>query len=85
MEANKMHGEKARWELHKNTAVCLEQIVEATPNKRAVVPPLDSQITNDLNNCWKSKDEFISDMLLWTPTHGCARVGQPAKTSALYG
>ena len=27
-----------------------------------------------------SKDELISDVLLWTPTHGCARVGRPAQT-----
>ena len=24
--------------------------------------------------------ELISDVLLWTPTHGCARVGRPART-----
>ena len=30
--------------------------------------------------CWRSKDELISDVLLWTPTHGCARVGRPART-----
>ena len=31
-------------------------------------------------HCWRSKDELISDVLLWTPTHGCARVGRPART-----
>ena len=31
-------------------------------------------------HCWKSKDELISDILLWTPTHGCSSVGQSAKT-----
>ena len=30
--------------------------------------------------CWRSKDELISDVLLWTPTYGCARVGRPART-----
>ena len=29
---------------------------------------------------WRSKDELLSDVLLWTPTHGCARVGRPART-----
>ena len=24
--------------------------------------------------------ELISDVLLWTPTHGCAKAGRPART-----
>ena len=32
-----MHGEKARWELHKNTECCLEQIQEATLYKTTAV------------------------------------------------
>ena len=30
-------------------------------------------------HCWRSKDELISDVLLWTPTHGRVSVGQPAR------
>ena len=30
--------------------------------------------------CSISMDEFMSNVLLWTPTHGRANVGQPAKT-----
>ena len=26
------------------------------------------------------KDELISDVLLWTPTYGCAKAGRPART-----
>ena len=26
--------------------------------------------TRYTGNCWKSKDELISDVILWTPTHG---------------
>ncbi len=29
-------------------------------------------------HCWKSRDELIRDVLLWTPTHGRAKVGRPA-------
>ena len=29
--------------------------------------------------CWRSKDELISDVLLWTPTHGRANVGRLAR------
>ena len=31
-------------------------------------------------HCWRSKDELISDVLLWTPTYGCAKAGRPART-----
>ena len=33
-----------------------------------------------VGHCWKSKNKLISDVLLWTPTHGRASVGQPART-----
>ena len=29
---------------------------------------------------WWSKDELISDVLLWTPTYGRAKSGRPART-----
>ena len=31
-------------------------------------------------HCWRSRDELISDILLWTPSHGWAKAGWPAKT-----
>ena len=47
------------------------------------LPPITKTIqvrrTRHAGHCW-SKDELISDVLLWTPTHGCARVGRPART-----
>ena len=36
--------------------------------------------TRHAGHCWRSKDELISDVLLWTPTYGCARAGRPART-----
>ena len=30
--------------------------------------------------CWRSKDELISDILLWTPSHRRAKTGRPART-----
>ena len=29
---------------------------------------------------WRSWDELISDVILWTPSHGRAKAGQPART-----
>ena len=31
-------------------------------------------------HCWRSKDELISDVLLWTPSHGQAKAEPPART-----
>ena len=31
-------------------------------------------------HCWRNRDEFISDVLLWTPTYGRAKAGRPART-----
>ena len=31
-------------------------------------------------HCWRSRDELIRDLLLWTPTHGRAKAGRPART-----
>ena len=33
-----------------------------------------------LKICCQSSDEFISDVLLWTPTYGQAKAGRPART-----
>ena len=30
-------------------------------------------------HCWKNKDELIRDILLWTPAHGLAKVGQQTR------
>ena len=31
-------------------------------------------------HCWRSKDELIGDVLLWTPTYDRAKAGRPART-----
>ena len=36
--------------------------------------------TRHSGHCWRSKDELIKYVLLWTPTHGRAKAGQPAQT-----
>ena len=35
--------------------------------------------TRHAGHCWRSRDELISDVLLWTPTYGRAKVGRPAR------
>ena len=48
------------------------------------LPPIMKTIqvrrTRHAGHCWRSKDELISEVLLWTPTYGRAKVGRPART-----
>ena len=48
------------------------------------LPPITKTIqvkrTRHAGHCWRSKDELISDVLLWTPAYGQAKAGQPART-----
>ena len=48
------------------------------------LPPITKTIqarrTRHAGHRWKSRDEFISDVLLWTPTYGRAKAGRPART-----
>ena len=36
--------------------------------------------TRHAGHCWRSRDELISDVLLWTPTYGRAKAGRPVRT-----
>ena len=36
--------------------------------------------TRHAEHCWRSRDELIRDVLLWTPTHGRAKAWRPART-----
>ena len=45
------------------------------------LPPITKTIqVRRARHYWKSMDELISDVLLWTPTYGRAKAGQPART-----
>ena len=35
--------------------------------------------TRHAGHCWRSKNELISDILLWNPTHGRAKAGRSAR------
>ena len=48
------------------------------------LPPITKTIqvrrTRHAGHCWRSKDELISDVLLWTPAYGQAKAGRIART-----
>ena len=68
-------------QLHKNGATNIEQVLEATPHKPPTIRPPSSHHENYPSwtnqtyaaNCWRSREELISDVLLWTPTYGRAK------------
>ena len=48
------------------------------------LPPITKTIqvrrTRHAGHCWRSRDELISDVHLWTPTYGRAKAGRSART-----
>ena len=48
------------------------------------LPPITKTIkispTRHTWHCWRSRDELITDVLLWTPSHGRTKAGRPART-----
>ena len=44
------------------------------------IPKTQQRRTRHAGHCWRSRDELISNVLLWTPTYGCSKVGRPART-----
>ena len=48
------------------------------------LPPITKTIqarrTTHAGHCWRSKDELVSDVLLWTPAYGQSKAGRPART-----
>ena len=51
------------------------------------LPPITKTIqvrrARHAGHCWRSKDELISDVLLWTPAYSQAKAGRPARTYIL--
>ena len=48
------------------------------------LPPITKTIqvrrTRHAGHCWRSRDDLISNVFLWTPTYGRAKAGRPART-----
>ena len=74
-------------QLHKNASCNLKQVLRQHPTRHQLyghLPPITKTIqvrrTRHAGHCWRSRDELIRDVLLWTPTHGRANAGRPART-----
>ena len=74
-------------QLHKNAAGNIEQVLRQHPTRHQLyghLPPITKTIqvrrTRHAGHCWRSQDELISDVLLWTLTRVRAKAGRPART-----
>ena len=45
-----------------------------------ITKTIQARRTRHAGHCWRSKDEFIKDVLLGTPAYGQAKAGRPART-----
>ena len=77
-----------------NYTIMLRAILKKSPRQHPIkqqvyghLPPIMKTIkirrTSHEGHCWKSRDELISDVLLWTNSHGQAKAGRPARTTKL--
>ena len=87
LDANKTAGEEARRQLHENVASNIEQVLAVTPHKAPTIRPpapitktIQIRQTRHAEHCWRSRDELISDVFLWTPTYSRANTGRPTRT-----
>ena len=92
-QMNVQHG--LIWELNLYKFILGSRMLQAILNKSwrqhptkhqlyGHLPPITKTIqvrrTRHAGHCWRSRDELIRDVLLWTPTYGRAKAGQPAGT-----
>ena len=73
--------------LDSNYTKMLRAILRQRPTKQQLydhLPPIMETIqvrrTRHVEHCWRSMDELISDVLLWTPSHGRAKARGLART-----
>ena len=49
-------------------------------HRPSIMKTIQVRRTRHAGHCWRSRDELISDVLLWTPTYGREKAGRPART-----
>ena len=47
---------------------------------RLITKAIKVRRTRHAGHCWRSRDELINDVLLWTPSYGWTKAGWPART-----
>ena len=87
MDANKTYGEKYDNNYTRMLRAILNKSWRQHPIKQLLygqLPTITKIIkvrgNRHAGHCWRSRDELISDILLWNPSHGRAKAGRPART-----
>ena len=82
-----MYGEKLDGKYTRMLGAILNKSWRQYPTKQQLyghLPLITKTIqlrrTRHAGHCWRSRHELISDVLLWTPLHGRAKAGWPART-----
>ena len=75
-------GTLSRWRksLTAPTQECCKQYWTSPGGNSPITKTIKVRWTRHAGHCWRSRDKLISDVLLWTPSHGWAKAGWPAWT-----
>ena len=57
-----------------------QQLYGHLPPITKTIQTIQIRQTRHAGHCWRSRDELISDVLLWAPSHSWAKAGRPAQT-----
>ena len=85
MDANKTDGEKLDDNYTRMLRAIFEKSWRQHPAKQLyghlplITKTIQVRRTRHAGHCWRNRDELISDVLLWTPSHGRAKSGRPAR------
>ena len=87
LDANKTLEKKLDGNYTRTLRAILNKSWRQHPTKQQLyghLPPITKTIQARRNrhagHCWRSRDELIRDVLLWTPIYGRAKAGRPART-----
>ena len=76
--------QKNTWQqLHKNAATNIKLLLEPSPDKASALRPPTThheKSQNQTNQTRRNRDELMTVLLLWTPSHGRVKSGWPART-----
>ena len=72
------------WPLTRHTYIdicgCIYIDVLLNGQEQPITKTIKVRRTRHAGHCWRNKDELISDILRWTPSHRRAKAGRLART-----
>ena len=85
IDTNKTYGEKLDSNYTRMLWAILNSPGGSTPKRSSCTATYHpswklSKLDEPAGHYWRSRDELVSDVLLWTPSQGRAKAGDPART-----